>query len=91
MPWHQEPTKDAASCEKLRVVASKRHPQISEWGNPSRVIPGYPLCGGAPGELKHLSNLRKRDSPSSGERTGKSLNQLRLVALLPIHSWGGQT
>ena len=31
-----------------------------------------------PGELKHLSNRRKReqssDSPSSGERTGKSPN-----------------
>jgi len=26
VPWHQEPMKDAASCDKLRVVASKRHP-----------------------------------------------------------------
>ena len=41
MPWHQEPKKDAASCEKLRVVASKRHPQISEWGNPIGVIPDH--------------------------------------------------
>ena len=33
---------------------------------------------GERGELKHLSTLRKRDnSLSSGERTGKSLNQLR--------------
>jgi hypothetical protein len=35
---------------------------------------------GRPGELKHLSNLRKRnqfrDYLSSGERTGKSLNLL---------------
>jgi hypothetical protein len=31
--------------------------------------------GGAPGELKHLSTPRKRkDSPSSGERTGRSPN-----------------
>jgi hypothetical protein len=47
MPWHQEPKKGAASCDKLRVVASKRYPQVPEWGNPSRVIPGHSLtCQG---------------------------------------------
>jgi hypothetical protein len=36
MPRHQEPTKDVASCEKLRRAANKRyHPQMSEWGNPA--------------------------------------------------------
>jgi hypothetical protein len=38
----------------------------------------------APGELKHLSNLRKRnqfrDYPSSGERTGNSPNLLDVKA-----------
>ena len=36
-----------------------------------------------PGEVKHLSNPRKRnrrDSPSSGERKGKSLNRIRVKA-----------
>jgi len=37
--------------------------------------PAPASCGGAPGELKHLSTPRKRkDSPSSGERTGRSPN-----------------
>ena len=39
----------------------------------------HPLMREEPGEVKHLSNPRKRnrrDSPSSGERNGKSLNQL---------------
>ena len=36
---------------------------------------------GARRELKHLSTSRKRDySPSSGERTGKSLNSARAKA-----------
>ena len=35
MPWHREPKKDVASCEKLRSVASRRYePQMSEWSNP---------------------------------------------------------
>ena len=51
-----------------------------------------------PGEVKHLSNPRKRnrrDSPSSGERTGKSLNRARVKTavvarsgLWEIHRWG---
>ena len=39
----------------------------------------HPRMREEPGEVKHLSNPRKRnrrDSPSSGERNGKSLNQL---------------
>ena len=36
-------------------------PEISEWGNPVCVMADHPsLDGGAPGELKHLSNRRKR-------------------------------
>ena len=42
MPWRQEPMKDVAGDEMLRGAASKRyHPEISEWGNPPRVMPGY--------------------------------------------------
>ena len=54
-------------------------------GQPSPPKCGEPddefiVVGSEPGELKHLSNLRKRnhrDSPSSGERKGKSLNLIR--------------
>ena len=42
MPWRQEPMKDVAGDEMLRGAASKRYyPEISEWGNPPRVMPGY--------------------------------------------------
>ena len=34
---------------------------VSEWGNPAGVMSRHPLySGGARGELKHLSTLRKR-------------------------------
>ena len=58
-------------------------PGDSEWGNSSRFISGYPShefnsgWEAKSGELKHLSNLKKRnhrDSLSSGERRGNSLN-----------------
>ncbi len=42
------------------------------------------VCMSTRGEVKHLSTLRKenqiRDSPSSGERTENSLNQLHVKA-----------
>jgi hypothetical protein len=47
-----------------------------------------------PGELKHLSNLRKRnhrDSLSSGERNGNSPNSSSLVALGPMLFEGRKT
>ena len=40
----------------------------------------YITCGGAPGELKHLSTPRKRDSLSSGERKGISPNRIHVKA-----------
>ena len=58
---------------------------MSEWGNPPRLIPRDLSLNeigdrGEPGELKHLSNLRKRDySVSSGERTRRSPNRCALV------------
>ena len=40
-------------------------PEVSEWGNPpARVsLPEYIGQGGKPGELNHLSTLRKRHQP----------------------------
>ena len=43
----------------------------------------YIVYKSEPGEVKHLSTLRKRnqrDSPSSGERTGISLNSVHVKA-----------
>ena len=57
---------------------------VSEWGNPTGVTSSDPVMsevvmGGKRGELKHLSTRRSRnqarDSLSSGERNGNSLNQ----------------
>jgi hypothetical protein len=70
-------------------------PKISEWGNLCRLIPAcsnlkvfflpamgegtYRVADARPGEVKHLSNRRKRkktiDSASSGERKRKSPNR----------------
>ena len=59
-------------------------PQMSEWGNPHGVMSMYRILNKIgirrePGELKHLSNRRKRkkniDFQSSGERNGKSPNR----------------
>ena len=53
-------------------------PRVPEWSNPPGVVPRHPalIAGGQPGELKHLSTPRNRnDSPSSGERTGRSPNR----------------
>ena len=42
MPWRQEPMKGVESCDKLREAASSFDPEIPEWGNPPRGMPGYP-------------------------------------------------
>ena len=68
MPWHQEPTKDAAICEKPRGVESRHRSVGIRMGKPGRAI----LCQhmvnqivicGEPPELKHLSRARKRNQP----------------------------
>ena len=57
------------------------YPRISEWGNPPGVdalvlLPEHIGLQRERGELKHLSNPRKRDySLSSGERKGISPNR----------------
>ena len=68
----------AISCGEAQAAFD---PQISEWGNPSGVIQTS-RKGREPGEVKHLSNRRKRnrrDSLSSGERKGKSLNHMHVI------------
>jgi hypothetical protein len=70
-------------------------PEIPECENTRRdYLPTageYIAVSSEPGELKHLSNQRKRkqvsDSPSSGERTGNSLNRLS-ASILALLSWG---
>ena len=66
MPWHQEPMKDAISCDKLRGAANKLRSGDFRMGKPGRAI----LCQhtlnkigvcGEPSELKHLSRTRKRN------------------------------
>ena len=42
MSRRPEAMKDVVSCDKLRGAATCCDPEISEWGNPPRVMPGYP-------------------------------------------------
>ena len=73
------PRKSTVSCQK------SVDPCVSEWGNPVGVTsydpnPSEVGLGSRRRELKHLSTSRKRnqerDTLSSGERNGYSLNQL---------------
>ena len=74
----RRPRKSTVSCQ------TSVDPCMSEWGNPVGVA-SYDLMlsevgiGGERRELKHLSTCRRRnqarDTPSSGERNGYSLNQ----------------
>ena len=68
MPWHQEPKKDATSCDKLRGAAHTHRSGDFRMGKPGRAI----LCQralnkigvrGERPELKHLSRGRKRHQP----------------------------
>ena len=57
--------KDVAACESVGELATSIDPAMSEWGNPpARVLHGeYIAMQGEPGELKYLSNRRKRNQP----------------------------
>ncbi len=77
MPWRLQPTKDVASYEKLRGDASGPRSGDVRMGQPGWSSPVTLASREEPGEVKHLSSPRsrnRRDSPSSGERNGKSLN-----------------
>ena len=65
MPWHQEPTKDATSCDKLRGAAHTHRSVDFRMGKPTTgnavVFAGEFIAGESePGEVKHLSTRRKR-------------------------------
>src|SRR3954452_21936598 len=84
MPWRQEPMKDASGCEKLRGVAERaliRRCPNGETRLGSCPVPRV-LRHRASGGNRPKSNISvgrgmesNRDSPSSGERTGISLNR----------------
>ena len=65
MPWHQEPMKDATSCEKPRGGANILRSVDIRMGKPGTAIPcqramNKIVVRGEPPELKHLSRARKR-------------------------------
>ena len=54
--------KDVEDCDKPRGAVNKcLYSWISEWDNPAGVMSSHLLCRGARGEVKPLSNHRKRD------------------------------
>jgi len=72
MPWHCKTMKDVVYCDKFRwytaisfgELYASFDPKISEWGNLTlRVLLYTEYIGikSEPGELKHLSNQRKRN------------------------------
>ena len=68
MPWHQEPTKDVTSCDKLRGAAHTHRSGDFRMGKPDTAIPYQRALNqigvrGEPPELKHLSRARKRHQP----------------------------
>jgi hypothetical protein len=87
MPWHQEAMKEAEGCHKLRGAVNRamirRCPnEETHFGEPKVFIFEYIENEGERHELKHLSSARKRkqrDSLSSGERNGKSLNSDHVI------------
>ena len=85
MPWLSEAMKDVVSCEKLRGVANELWSVDFRMGKPSALkMQSSTWVEREPGELKHLSNRRKRkqfsDSVSSGERKRNSPNLDTLVS-----------
>ena len=62
MPRVEEPMKDVVGCDKPRSGANSRYePGISEWGNLLCITERPASAGWAPGEVKYLSTLRKRN------------------------------
>ena len=88
MPWRREATKDVASCDKPRGAASRHRSgdvRMGEpgWGNAHSSVAEF-IGHGTRTEGTETSQYLEgkesnRDSPSSGERTGSSLNQIRAI------------
>ena len=75
------PTADEGRSKLRKAPGRSKHSVIRRFPNGATRLEqsSHPRKREEPGEVKHLSNPRKRnrrDSPSSGERNGKSLNQL---------------
>ncbi len=61
MPWLSEAKKDVIKARKgCGMSGTCTVTQISEWGNPDGFEPSTRTSVGERGELKHLSNRRKR-------------------------------
>jgi hypothetical protein len=63
-----EAMKGVVSCDKPRGVANRRRSGDARIGKPVEInlstsVPEYIGNGSEPGELKHLSTLRKRKKP----------------------------
>ena len=43
MPWGKVPMKDAIAAILSRELQTSDDLEVSEWGNPARVMPGHPL------------------------------------------------
>src|ERR1041384_2928211 len=90
MPGRREAMKDVASCEKPRGAASRPRSGDVRMGEPGRGHARSSITesigGGTRTEGTETSQYLegkeiKRDGPSSGERTGRSLNLERAIAL----------
>ena len=99
IPWYQEARKDVGSCEKLRGVATQT--LIRRFPNgETRAGLCRPSCTEYIGIMKRTQGTEtsqyleekktNSDSPSSGERTGNSLN-LRCVSLRALQRGGRGT
>ena len=82
--------KEAEDCQKLRGAVNlaliRRFPNgETHLGKPKILTSEYIGCWSERRELKHLSSARKRkqrDSLSSGERNGKSLNLCHVIVCI---------
>ena len=88
MPWRREAMKDVASCDKPRGAASRHRSgdvRMGEpgWGNAHSSVTesiGHGTRTEGTETSQYLEGKESnRDSPSSGERTGSSLNQIRAI------------
>ena len=60
MPWLSEAMKDVISCDKLRGGANNHYIRRFPNETTQQFEELLSIYGGQPGELKHLSNRRKR-------------------------------
>ena len=84
MPWYRQAKKDVITCEKLRGVGKRHRSGGVRMGKPGRsnILSSLTEYIGQGGETCRSDTSQqaeekksRRDSQSSGERNGKSLNQ----------------